>query len=165
MPEHTARDGSGHFVRTIEGAERDAECARLKAQGWTYTRLAERYKVNKRACIEMVHRAFEAAGRDDRNLALAMERVKLDAMETAVLDVLARSHITVSNGRVVSINGEPILDDAPVLQAVAQWLKISERRSKLLGLDAPARQTVTVVTESVVDAEILRLEAELAARS
>ncbi len=41
-------------------------------------------------------------------------------------------------------------------------IKIMERRAKLLGLDAPVRSTVTVITEDLIDAEIARLEAELA---
>jgi biotin operon repressor len=49
-------------------------------------------------------------------------------------------------------------------QAVDRCLAILAQRSRLLGLDAPARSTVTVLTEDVVDAEIKRLEAELAER-
>lgn len=161
------RDASGQYVRTVEQAERDAEAARLKAQGWSYSRLAERYKITKRGAMEMVRRAYATAGQEDRQIALAIELAKLDAAEAVVLQVLATHHVTVSNGRLVMdpSTGDPLPDDAPLLAAVDRWLRIAERRSRLMGLDAPARSTVTVITEDVVDAEIARLSAELERRN
>lgn len=46
---------------------------------------------------------------------------------------------------------------------VDRCLSIMDRRAKLLGLDAPTRKIVNVITEDLVDAEIRKLEAELAA--
>lgn len=159
------RGPDGEYVRTIEAAERNAEAARLHATGWSYTRIAERYKVSKRHAVRMVQAALADAGKQDREAALAIELAKLDGYEHALLEVLTRHHVTVNNGRVITLNGTPLLDDGPVVVAVAGLLRVSERRSKLRGLDAPARQTVTVITEDAVDAELRRLEAELADRA
>lgn len=165
MTDGTGRTADGQYVRTVEMAERNAEAARLHATGWSYTRLAERYKVSKRHAIRMVQDALAEAGRADREHALALELAKLDGYEATLLEVLARHHIVVSNGRVMTDprSQDLLLDDGPVMAAVAGLLRLSERRAKMLGLDAPARQTVTVVTEDVIDAEIARLQAELGA--
>jgi hypothetical protein len=41
-------------------------------------------------------------------------------------------------------------------------VRLSESRRKLLGLDAPAKARVQVITEDLVDAEIAKLAMELA---
>jgi hypothetical protein len=87
-------------------------------------------------------------------------------MAREVWQVLQRTHVVVSQGRVVKDdNGVPIPDDAPVLAATDRLLKIQERRAKLLGLDMPTRSKVEVLTESTVDAAIAALEAEIDQRS
>ena len=161
----TGRDAGGHWTRTIETAERDAEAAALHANGTSYANLAARYGVSKQAAIGMVRRAHHEAGRQLREQALGVELARLDGLEAALLAVLARHHVTVNNGRVIMLDGEPLEDDGPVVTAAMGLLRVSERRSKLLGLDAPARQTVTVITEDVIDAEIARLSAEVEARA
>src|SRR6266567_8096904 len=68
---------------------------------------------------------------------------------------------TVSGGKIVQDeNGETLLDDGPVLQATDRLVKIAARRATLLGLDAPARSRIEVITPEMVEAEIARLEAE-----
>jgi hypothetical protein len=89
-----------------------------------------------------------------------------------VLEVLARNHITVSNGRVITLpdsDGKdvPLADDGPILAAVGRLLdigrsrlQIMERRAKYCGLDAPAK--VSVITDEALDNELARAAAELA---
>src|SRR5690606_8671122 len=48
----------------------------------------------------------------------------------------------------------PLLDDGPILAAADRLLKISERRSKMLGLDKPVQAEVSHKAESV-DSELL----------
>jgi hypothetical protein len=96
------------------------------------------------------------AKRDD---AVAIETAKLDALEQAAWEVLRRDHIVVQHGKVVRLNRKPMVDDAPVLQAIDRLVKIAERRSKLKGLDAPAKVEVS----AEVDAEIAAIAAALAA--
>ena len=47
--------------------------------------------------------------------------------------------------------------------AIDRLIKIMDRRARLLGLDAPTRTRVEVITEDVIDAAIRDLEAKLAA--
>lgn len=151
------------FERTIDTAERDMAMARRKALGYSYREVAEHFEVSAATAHRAVQRALVATAAIGGEEARTAELVKLDAMESAVLGVLSRAHVTVSQGRLIlDAEGHALPDDAPILAAVAQWLRIAERRSKLMGLDAPARQIVTVITEDVVDAEIRRLQEELA---
>lgn len=56
------------------------------------------------------------------------------------------------------------LDEKPSAFLVDSILRVMERRSKLLGLDAPIAVRTEVVTVDAVDAEIQRLERELEER-
>lgn len=51
------------------------------------------------------------------------------------------------------------------LRAMERCVLLLDRDARLLGLDAPSRSVVNVITEDVVDAEIARLEAAVAARA
>lgn len=162
-PTYKRRPGTAtRYERTLEKAERDRDMAEYKA-GRTYQQVADHFGVSKKTAWESVDRAIVATAAIGGDIARAAELVKLDAMETACWAVLRRRHITISHGRVVESpeTGEPLEDDEPVLRATATLLRVAERRAKLMGLDAPSRQTVTVVTEDVIDAEIARLTAEL----
>lgn len=137
------RDGNGTFVYTITLAQRDAEAARLKAQGRTYQFIADelgycdRWHARDRI-KKLLQETLQEAGDELR----AVERDRLDRLATAAWGVLDRQHITVSNGKVITLGGEPLVDDAPTLQAIDRLLRISESRRKLEGLDAPARVSV-----------------------
>lgn len=56
---------------------------------------------------------------------------------------------------------DPLIDNKPVLDALNVLLKIAERRSKLLGLDAPVKKQVDVTTSGGVDERIAALLAKL----
>lgn len=158
------RDGNGRFDRDPETAKRDAEAARLRGRGWSYQRIANELGVSKGTAYEAVRRALNDTLTEPAAEARTLELERLDEMHAAVLAVLEREHVTVSQGKVVrrrvgvetDDNGaevldgegkpipvyEDVLDDAPVLQAVDRLLRIAERRAKLLGLDAPTRAEV-----------------------
>jgi hypothetical protein len=59
---------------------------------------------------------------------------------------------------------DPIIDDAPVLAAIDRLVKIEDRMSKLLGLDAPVQSEVSAVVEHK-PAEVLDLIAQAKART
>ncbi|MGI8530938.1 MAG: hypothetical protein ACR2KO_15845 [Geodermatophilaceae bacterium] len=158
----------GKFIRTVESAKRDAEAARLRSRGRTYPQIAEELGYSDRgAAHHAVARVFDGFKVEARDLLIKMELDKLDMMTRAVIDVLEAKHYTVSDGRIVHIGDKDdpdrrVLDDGPVLQAVDRLLKISDRRAKLLGLDAPKRVEVSDTTPDL-DAAVRDLAAELAA--
>lgn len=92
---------------------------------------------------------------------LEAELLRLDELEARAREVLDRHHITVNNGRVITINDEPLLDDGPVLQAIDRLVKIEDARRKnnaeqrkLLGLDMPVKVDATVTETTQQDMEL-----------
>lgn len=156
-PKARPHDGKGRFTRTLTTAEREAEAARLRSLGWTYQRIADNLGWSNKgdahhAVSKVLRETVQEAGNDLR----ALELTRLDALTAAANEVLEREHITVSNGRIVSRDdGTPILDDAPVLQAIDRLLKIQERRSRLLGLDAPVKRDISLTDERAAAIEAL----------
>ncbi|WP_327246560.1 hypothetical protein [Streptomyces sp. NBC_01320] len=153
-------DGKGRFVRTLTTAERDAEAARLRSSGWTYPRIAAELGFNHKAdAYNAVKRVLDATVREAGDDLRALELDRLDDMYAAAMEVLEREHVTVSNGRVVSLDdGTPLPDDGPVLQAIDRLLRIQERRARLLGLDAPVKRDLTLTDERTARIEALAEE-------
>jgi hypothetical protein len=154
----------GTYVATPETAERDAEAARLRGRGLSYRAIAAELGVDVHTAHDAVKRALTAIRAEPAEEVRTLELERLDRMWDAVLAVLEREHITVSQGRVVRKRvldeaGDPIivgtdkddkpifreeevLDDGPVLNAVDRLLRIQQRRAALLGLDMPAKVDV-----------------------
>jgi hypothetical protein len=148
-------------------AVRRAEAVRLRLDGVRPARIAEilGYKNAHHVVIDL-QRAIAAMTVEPTAELRRLEIARLDDMWIAVLDVLRREHLTVSHGKVIHLTdpndpegpGTPLVDDAPVLNAVDRLLKIQERRAKLLGLDAPTK--IGVLDDDALDREEARLEAE-----
>ena len=138
------RGGDGKFTRSADTAERDAEAARLRTRGWDYPRIAEHLGFAGRSgAYAAVQRALKLTVEEPAAEVRAMELERLDRLYEAAVGVLERHHVTVSQGRVVQLDGEPLPDDGPVLQAIDRLLKIQERRARLLGLDAAQKMDVS----------------------
>lgn len=92
------------------------------------------------------------------------ELLELDHLAATAIRVMHTPHYEVTqSGKIVEDpeTGLPLIDDKPKLAAIDRLLKIQDRRSKLLGLDAA--QKVEVLTLDALDAEAARLNALLAA--
>lgn len=89
-----------------------------------------------------------------------VEMVRLDKLHSKAMEVLEAFHPVVNAGVVVrdiieDANGNPVLnengerktyrlqDQTPLLQAIDRVVKVSERRSRLLGLDMPTKVAAT----------------------
>ena len=129
----------GDFERTIDNAVIDTEAARLRASGLTYQQIADRTQTDKGTAYRRVQRAIAAVPVEE------LRQIELERLDLMLAKVMEKATST----------------EKGFLFAVDRALAISERRARLLGLDAPTRQTVTVITQDVLDAEIQRLEAEL----
>lgn len=142
-PPDRSRDTKGHFVRANTEIDHDAEAARLRGEGLSYSAIGRALGVSKGSAHDAVRRAFRDTLSEPAEQARAVELARLEDAHDAALAVLLREHITVSHGRIVKDDqGDPIIDDAPVLQAVDRIRALSESRRKLLGLDAPSRVSV-----------------------
>jgi transcriptional regulator of met regulon len=159
-PNQDARDHRGHYVRTLEAAERDAEAARLHAHGYTDGMIAvllgypsaRAAGFGRRKILAEIERAPVEEIIKVETQKLDLELVRLEELERTVRRVLDAEHITVSNGNVITDprTGQPLADDDPLLRAADRLIKIedarrrnAERRAKLLGLDAEQKVSVS----------------------
>lgn len=145
-------------------AERRTRVLAMRVEQYPYTEIAVALGISEALARTDYVRAIEARKTEldeQRHVTVALELAKLDAAERAAWGVLRARHILAQQGKIVCTeDGRPLEDDAPTLQAIDRILKIAERRSRLLGLDAPVRAKVEVT--DAVDADIERLVAELA---
>jgi hypothetical protein len=100
----------------------------------------------------------------------ALELDRLDQLQQVALGVMGADHPLVSEGRVVRIEQEdgtkvPLQDHGPVLAAMDRFLKIQDRRAKLLGLDAPTRVDATVTETTQADLELAEMVREAQAKA
>lgn len=136
-----ARDSKGHHVRTLEQAERDAWAAGQRSLGRSYRAIARDLDISVSTCHQAVRRAFHDIAEPLALPARTAELEILEAARDAALEVMARRHVTVSNGKVIYLNGdvEPLEDDGPILQAAATVARISGAIHDLMGWKAPAK--------------------------
>jgi len=118
------RDGQGKFMISPESLERDAQAARLRASGWSATRVSN-------------HLGYGSRQNVDRAVRRAMDRIIVPAIEEArklMLDSIAEQAETL-----LEIQQAAIADgDLTVwLRSVDQFGKLDDRKARLLGLFAP----------------------------
>lgn len=137
------------------------------------------HRISYSTVKEMIHE--EAARRIDPKVdewrALQVARLeaalaRLDGLEEAAIKVLERKHITVNNGHIISLDGEPLPDDGPVLAAIDRLIKIEEARvrngealRRILGLDMPVKVDHTVTETTQQDIAVQELVAEMQAKN
>ena len=166
-----ARTGQGRAARAVETIEQDKRAWELRCARLTEREIATQLGISPSTAHEAWQRGAKlvpAVGQDEYREA---ELAELERIARHLLGVMAREHVKVDHGRVImdlvrnpetgEVTQRRMLDDAPGVQAALGLLRVQARRSALLGLDAPARVRITVVTEDEVDAEIRRLEAKL----
>jgi hypothetical protein len=181
-PNDRTHDGGGRFIRVLSSVERDAEAAKLRARGHTYDQIATELGYSDRSnARDGVMRCLDATVAEPAAEVRKIELDRLDYLWRKGLEVLERDHITVQHGKVIrrqvgverhkdgieklDPDGKPIpiyedlLDDEPVLRAIAVLVKISERRARLQGLDTPVKADLTIHAVDPMDtaiAEIIR---------
>lgn len=164
-PDH-ARNGAGRYVATPAAAERAAQAADLRAQGWTYQRIADELGYsNKSAALGAVRKALAAIGKERAEKLYELERERLETVYEEVLAILERDHVMVSHGRIIKDDdGTPLLDYGIKLQAVDRLLRTRESFRKLTGLDAAVKVDATVHEVTQQDLELQEMVREAKAR-
>ena len=162
---------------------RDAEALLHRAKGWHFDRIAaEMGYANRSGAQKAVARAYAAGPRETTDEAKALILADLFEAKRHAWEVLGRRHLMVSNGHVVrrfvdverdeggierlDMDGktvpvfEDVEDDGPVLAAIDRITRIDQEIAKILGAYAPVRSEV--ITMDAIEAEIRKLEAEVA---
>jgi hypothetical protein len=151
------------FTSRPEVAARRARVLASRTEQIPYAEIAAAESISEGTARMDYARALEQLKAEQDSQAkfnVARQLAALDTAERAAWLVLRKDHIHVQHGKIVRHeSGEPVLDDGPVLNAIDRILKISERRARLLGLDAPAKIEVSDAT----DQAIRDLAAQLAA--
>ena len=142
-----ARNSNGDFSRSVETAARDQRAAEMLARRFTYQQIGDELGISRQAAHQACKRAMRdviKAGKESTEEAIELEAAKLDALESAYLEILQKQHLVVTaSGKVAQENGQPLEDDGPAMTALMGLLKISESRRRLLGLDAPKRSEIS----------------------
>lgn len=146
MPTTTKNKGRDALI-----ADRRHRACLLKAEGLSYQEIANRLGHRSREhAFQDVQIALDTAQRKEAESVehlRAVELARLDRMHAEAWRVMTTRHLLVQGGRVVRTggdgDGEPLYDDGPTLEAIRTLLRVAERRSKLLGLDAPTRIEAT----------------------
>lgn len=154
--------------KQIQVLERRAQAVDMRRQSIPWSVIAERLGyANAGVVAQEVLRALREANyelREQLDGYRQLELEKLDALERLMWAIIRKKHILAQHGRIVfdPQTGEPMLDDGPLFNAADRLLKISERRSKLLGWDAPTKLEVQATDE--LDREIAGLLDNLVSR-
>jgi predicted DNA-binding protein YlxM (UPF0122 family) len=153
--------GKGINVKTgrkaIEQAQRRAEILRLRLDGLTLEEIGNHMGIARDAVHNIISRALNNLTKKPAEDLLAMELARCEELMTQALQTVRAFHPLIANGKVVYA---PVLDDegqpmrdpatgdvlttvledkAPKLAAIATCVRVLDRRSKYLGLDAPVR--------------------------
>lgn len=152
-----SRGKNGQFIRSLDTATKDTLAARLRATGMSYREIAAKLEyADESGAHRAVSRALAAVPVEAVNELRAIECERLDELTRRLWDVLnTRYPLLNPDVELVGPDGKPVADPAPILAVVDRLLRISERRAKLLGLDAPMR--VASPTLSQLDAWIAEL--------
>jgi hypothetical protein len=149
--------------RRTAAAERRAKALRLRSAGATLDDIMAAvpgYKT-RAAVSQDISRALATMGTESADEMRALSNERLDMLWRTAMQIMGRAHYLVSNGRLMTHDGQPMRDDDPALRAIGVLLGIEQRRARLNGLDAPAK--VETITIDAIDREIARLAAELGA--
>ena len=136
--------GNGRLMSPRNQKDRDVWAAeRHVKDNWTFQQIADALQVASRGraynCVQRGLRITGAPTEQAASEVRAIHRARLELATEAALQILETAHVTVSNGQIVRLDGEPLPDDVPVLQAIDRIVKISESLRKLDGIDAPAK--------------------------
>jgi hypothetical protein len=153
------------LARSTVNQERDAQALDLFTRGLTYRQIAGQLGMASPSTAHAaVSRAAAAVPDPAKTTARRIALQRLAALDRAAWRVLTRTHYVTGNTGQLAYgpDGQPLTDDAPVLQAIDRLLRIEERRAKTLGTDTPVPTRAEVTITSQLDDEIEKLAAQLA---
>lgn len=152
--------GVGSATPTIEKKLTQKRILELRKTGLSIEAIAEEMGFSAMYVRKLYKQALNDIICDDVNEVRRLELAKLDDIQEVALQVMRAFHPLVNSGTVVrdaveDENGNPVLDEnsnpvttrladtGPVLAAIDRLIRVSERRSKLIGADAPVKTAMT----------------------
>lgn len=133
----------GGKLQRIDLTEKERQVLELRKAGWSFDRIADRLGyASKSGAWKAYDRALTATLQEPADEVRRLELERIDSLFGAMYEVA----VTQGSARHAEIA-----------------IRAMERRASLLGLDAPTKRVVNVITEDAIDAAIRELEGELAA--
>lgn len=151
--------------QTPESLERDAQALMLRSFHYSLAEIDAQLKYGGTGNVSRaLKRAEKRILSKSLDAYVATEMAKLDQISLRLIGILSRRHVVVSGGKIVYDNGdpltgrqpEPLADDSIEMKALAELVRVSESKRRLLGMDAAAKLDINL-GESEVDAEIAKL--------
>ena len=143
-------------------AVKDAKALSYRARGWTYHQIAAEMGYHDRsAARKAVERAIAGDVRESNEAAKTILLADLNAAKQEIWAVMKASHVTISNGVVVRLDGEPVPDDDPIYRGVDRLIKIDQEIAKIYGAYAPVQHEVRTI--DAIDARLIELADQMAA--
>jgi hypothetical protein len=140
------RSSNGRAVRSAGTVAQDWRAWDLRCQHKTYREIGEELGIDPSTAYDSVLRATRM---------LPNERAEeMTKSMLAEMDRMARS--------LWAIADDDSTSPALRVKTIGQLLRVQERRSRLIGLDAPTRRAIDVITPEAVDDLIENLKAEIA---
>lgn len=134
----------------------EEEALRLVSEGFTQAEVAVRQGVRRETVTHRVAAALSRLPSVDADLYRRRMVDELQRVKAAAWGIVDDPPFLVSAGRVTEVR-----DASAVTGALGALVKALEREARLVGVDAPSRQTVQVIDNRALDEEIARLRAEL----
>jgi hypothetical protein len=154
--------GPGDPGPETELARRRLLAVSLRRGGATYQQIADaipEYEGRKGHAYKDIQIAFKQARAElveGTEQLIQMEDVRDDHLRQLLYRIIAAPHYVVQNGRIVlGQDGEPLLDDGPVMSAIDRLGAISARFHKRHGLDQPER--IEIKFEERTELEVRRV--------
>ncbi|MGA5435468.1 hypothetical protein ACPCIZ_12840 [Streptomyces cellulosae] len=130
----------------------DAQALELRNQRYTERQIAKIMGCSPSTAHERVKRAIRRVLVEATETARQLERDRLDILWQRAEEIATREHYVTAHGKIVlDHNGNPVIDDAPVLAARREQRALAESYRKLEGLDQPTKveQTGNVTYEVI----------------
>lgn len=131
--------------------EKEKIIFRYRVRGWTFEQIAERLDMTVATVYKLYKQAIKAEVSEDVDELRLVEGARLDLILAPVLNEVedhlrnyrAYEQELLQNPTGKTKEGLPIRPPAVPYEAIETVLRISERRSRLFGIDKPAQLTLT----------------------
>lgn len=130
---------------------RRAQVVDMHRRGLTFEAIGQQMGFSRQRAHEIYWKAMNSVQAQAVNAYRAQMVEELAEIVRVANQVLHTDHFAHSNGRIVELEGQPIIDDGPKLDAARTIIAAQARLSKVLGSDEPTRveSNATVTTYQV----------------
>lgn len=162
FPKPVFRHFRANEDRMHETAERDIKIWQARIRGRTIQQIAQDLGCTTKVVRDSIARTAQNIRMENAPELVKAEVDRIDILLQNAIEVLEKTHYATSHGKVLldptKDEPTPLEDSAPVLKAIDTIIKLMERRSKLLGLDAPNRTEAAVTLTQTTQEDLALMD-------